>query len=106
MRPLGASSSVVSHRAFQGLTRKHGGDCALFLCREGDKGKGRSCERSVRKAGSGRTARKLRLARGLETCQLQSTGAISHDLIGARSESFWKRGLGARHEESREISQI
>ena len=31
MRPLGAFSSVVSHRAFQGLTENTAGDCALFL---------------------------------------------------------------------------
>ena len=31
---LGASSSVVSHRAFQGLTRTAAEDSALFLCRK------------------------------------------------------------------------
>ena len=31
MHPMGASSSVVSHRAFQGLTRNTGKDCALFF---------------------------------------------------------------------------
>ena len=31
MRPLGVFSSVVSHRAFQGLTRTAARDCALFL---------------------------------------------------------------------------
>jgi len=31
MCPRGASSSVASHRAFQGLTRNTARDCALFL---------------------------------------------------------------------------
>ena len=35
---MGASSSVVSHRAFQGLTRNAAGDCALFLLPRNNKG--------------------------------------------------------------------
>ena len=36
--PLGVSSSVVSHRAFQGLTRNAAEDCALFLLLQTEQG--------------------------------------------------------------------
>ena len=36
---MGASSFVVSRRAFQGLTETAAGDCALFLLPQSNKGK-------------------------------------------------------------------
>ena len=72
--PLGASSFVVSRRAFPGPHRSRGrGLCPLSFAVNMTRAKGKNGNRSVRKAGSGRTARKPRSARGGEKRRLLRT---------------------------------
>ena len=80
---LGAFSSVVSYWASYSLTRKHGGDCALFLCRELNRGKGRTVTgRSKKLAQEGLRGDRNRLAVGKRVGS--GVREVAHDLKGVR----------------------